>query len=290
MQQADVIETLQSELSAAIFDHNEQATLAALTNLSKQDVDVDILKRTGVGVTVGKLRKHSSEKIRVTAAKLVKTWKGAIAAAPPAVPAPEPSPASTLASPRDSTMVCAASRQHRVLNAPLGLVSAEEFRTGDSVRDKIRSMLLAAFTNLDDENDRMFVVLQIEDGLYRHFGNTQKEYKNQFRNIMFNLKDKSNPDFRDNVCNGAIHPGELAQMDPKEMASKDLKALREEHHQEAKNANRSDLNRNAGATDMFKCGRCKQSKTTFYQMQTRSADEPMTTFITCTVCNNRWRM
>lgn len=46
-------------------------------------------------------------------------------------------------------MVCAASRQHRVLNAPLGLVSAEEFRTGDSVRDKIRSMLLAAFTNLD---------------------------------------------------------------------------------------------------------------------------------------------
>ncbi|SPQ99521.1 Transcription elongation factor S-II [Plasmodiophora brassicae] len=272
MQQADVIETLQSELSAAIFDHNEQATLAALTNLSKQDVDVDILKRTGVGVTVGKLRKHSSEKIRVTAAKLVKTWKGAIAAAPPAVPAPEPSPASTLASPRDR------------------LVSAEEFRTGDSVRDKIRSMLLAAFTNLDDENDRMFVVLQIEDGLYRHFGNTQKEYKNQFRNIMFNLKDKSNPDFRDNVCNGAIHPGELAQMDPKEMASKDLKALREEHHQEAKNANRSDLNRNAGATDMFKCGRCKQSKTTFYQMQTRSADEPMTTFITCTVCNNRWRM
>lgn len=49
MQQADVIETLQSELSAAIFDHNEQATLAALTNLSKQDVDVDILKVAHVG-------------------------------------------------------------------------------------------------------------------------------------------------------------------------------------------------------------------------------------------------
>lgn len=42
-------------------------------------------------------------------------------------------------------------------------------------------------------------------------------------------------------------------------------------------------------TDSFKCGRCKQRKCTYYQMQTRSADEPMTTFVTCTVCNNRWK-
>lgn len=29
-------------------------------------------------------------------------------------------------------------------------------------------------------------------------------------------------------------------------------------------------------TDAFKCGRCQQRKCTYYQMQTRSADEPMT--------------
>ena len=28
-------------------------------------------------------------------------------------------------------------------------------------------------------------------------------------------------------------------------------------------------------TDMFLCGRCKQRKCTYFQMQTRSADEPM---------------
>ncbi len=39
----------------------------------------------------------------------------------------------------------------------------------------------------------------------------------------------------------------------------------------------------------FKCGKCKSTKTTYYQMQTRSADEPMTTFVTCTTCNNRWK-
>lgn len=29
-------------------------------------------------------------------------------------------------------------------------------------------------------------------------------------------------------------------------------------------------------TDAFKCGKCGQRKTRYYQMQTRSADEPMT--------------
>lgn len=42
-------------------------------------------------------------------------------------------------------------------------------------------------------------------------------------------------------------------------------------------------------TDIHKCGRCKQRKTTYYQMQTRSADEPMTTFVRCVVCDKRWK-
>jgi DNA-directed RNA polymerase subunit M/transcription elongation factor TFIIS len=42
-------------------------------------------------------------------------------------------------------------------------------------------------------------------------------------------------------------------------------------------------------TDMFKCGRCKQKKCTYYELQTRSADEAMTIFITCVNCGNRWR-
>lgn len=43
-------------------------------------------------------------------------------------------------------------------------------------------------------------------------------------------------------------------------------------------------------TDMFICGKCKKRKCTYFQMQTRSADEPMTTFVTCISCNNRWKV
>lgn len=40
---------------------------------------------------------------------------------------------------------------------------------------------------------------------------------------------------------------------------------------------------------MFICRKCKSDKTTYYQLQTRSADEPMTTFVTCTNCDLRWK-
>jgi len=40
---------------------------------------------------------------------------------------------------------------------------------------------------------------------------------------------------------------------------------------------------------MFTCGKCKSKKTTFYLLQTRSADEPMTAFITCLGCGSKWK-
>ena len=40
---------------------------------------------------------------------------------------------------------------------------------------------------------------------------------------------------------------------------------------------------------LFKCRRCKSMKTTYTQAQTRSADEPMTTFATCLDCEHRWK-
>lgn len=43
------------------------------------------------------------------------------------------------------------------------------------------------------------------------------------------------------------------------------------------------------ATDDFTCPKCHQKKCTFYQLQTRSADEPMTTFVTCIHCGKRWK-
>jgi DNA-directed RNA polymerase subunit M/transcription elongation factor TFIIS len=45
----------------------------------------------------------------------------------------------------------------------------------------------------------------------------------------------------------------------------------------------------AMATDRFLCTRCWKRECTYYEMQTRSADEPMTIFITCVNCGKHWR-
>jgi DNA-directed RNA polymerase subunit M/transcription elongation factor TFIIS len=43
------------------------------------------------------------------------------------------------------------------------------------------------------------------------------------------------------------------------------------------------------ATDQFRCNRCNKRQCTYYEMQTRSADEPMTIFVSCLNCGKRWK-
>ncbi len=45
----------------------------------------------------------------------------------------------------------------------------------------------------------------------------------------------------------------------------------------------------ATATDQFECHRCHKRRCSHYQLQTRSADEAMTTFVNCLECGNHWK-
>jgi DNA-directed RNA polymerase subunit M/transcription elongation factor TFIIS len=42
-------------------------------------------------------------------------------------------------------------------------------------------------------------------------------------------------------------------------------------------------------TDQVTCGKCKKNRISYYEQQTRSADEPMSTFYSCLTCGNRWK-
>ncbi|EXB74401.1 Transcription elongation factor A protein 2 [Morus notabilis] len=115
-----------------------------------------------------------------------------------------------------------------------------------------------------------------------------KDEKKKIRSIMFDLSDPKNPDLRRNVLLGEVKPERLMTMSNTEMASEELqlriKALEKAH------AGRSAAEEKA-TTDQFKCDglRGRRSVTVYHQMQTRSADEPMTTYVTCMNCNHHWK-
>uniref|UniRef100_A0AC11CMJ7 Transcription elongation factor A1 n=1 Tax=Ovis aries TaxID=9940 RepID=A0AC11CMJ7_SHEEP len=73
-----------------------------------------------------------------------------------------------------------------------------------------------------------------------------------------------------------------------EMASDELKEMRKNLTKEA--IREHQMAKTGGTqTDLFTCGKCKKKNCTYTQVQTRSADEPMTTFVVCNECGNRWK-
>lgn len=167
------------------------------------------------------------------------------------------------------------------------------FLTGDAVRDKCFEMLVAAIT-VDEgrgEPDELIFSLcrAIEECLFHECGqSTSAAYKSQFRSKYLNLKDAANQPLRHSLLTSALSPARFIAMTPAEMASEERRRqdaqLVERNLREARAAQD-----NEAETDQFRCGRCRQRRTKYYQLQTRSADEPMTTFVTCINCGNRWK-
>ena len=90
----------------------------------------------------------------------------------------------------------------------------------------------------------------------------------------------------DKLNNNKIKAYEIAFMNAREMFPEKWKKLVEEKIKRDNNMYKENL---ASATDEFKCYKWQKRQCTYYQMQTRSADEAMTTFVTCLNCGNNWK-
>ncbi|CAB1414138.1 unnamed protein product [Pleuronectes platessa] len=80
----------------------------------------------------------------------------------------------------------------------------------------------------------------------------------------------------------------MAKMTAEDMASDELKEMRKNLTKEAVRDHQM-ATTGGCQTDLFTCGKCKGKCCTYTQVQTRSADEPMTTFVFCNDCGNRWK-
>ena len=107
-------------------------------------------------------------------------------------------------------------------------------------------------------------------------------YVDHLRSVYMNLNNK---ELMSMLEKGEIKPHEIAFMTHQEMRPDIWKELIEAKSKRDMAAQ----SQMEASTDTFTCRKCKQNKCTYYLAQTKSADEPMTCYVQCVNCGNRWK-
>lgn len=164
----------------------------------------------------------------------------------------------------------------------------------NNIRKNLYIYLEQNLTDKEDEDERKKLMeksVQIEEKLYETLKG-DSPYTNRALEILHNLKDQNNQEFRNNIISGKLTPEDLCTMDPIDMLDKNKQKEIESQINKKVDEARSDwLERHSEVTEgVYKCRNCGQKRTVQHEQQTRSADEPMTIFITCVNCKNTWKI
>uniref|UniRef100_A0A915AER3 Transcription elongation factor n=1 Tax=Parascaris univalens TaxID=6257 RepID=A0A915AER3_PARUN len=273
------------------------SALELLDALSSLPINVNVLTKTRIGMTVNDLRKKSTdEHVSKRAKNLIKEWKTLLenknhkgnGTSNDVMPRTD-SASSNLS--EDSTSRSAA--QHSISTANHSAPPPAPTRQflNDEMRNKCIQMLLNALQSKelpDGTHDPEELAVKIEKKLFEVHRGTGDKYRSAVRSRVFNLRDKKNAALRENVLTGVVTPAKFAVMTSEEMASDEMRSQREKFTKQAIEEHQMSVQEGT-PSDMFKCGKCGKKNCTYTQVQTRSADEPMTTFVFCRECGNRWK-
>ena len=162
--------------------------------------------------------------------------------------------------------------------------------------EQFRKNIVKKFNHLLDDVNKC---INIEKGIYNScikegkarkiinkWENKQFEtlYVSKLWSVLTNLKNK---ELVNQIRNNDILPQQIAFMTHQEMHPEHWKDMidRKISRDESKYSNNTEA-----STDMFTCRKCKSKKCTYYELQTRSADEPATIFVSCLNCGKNWKM
>ena len=169
-----------------------------------------------------------------------------------------------------------------------------------SLRERVHTIIDKHFDQLLDPDQR----IDLERGIYnaslqeavkkgvrKHWENPDfaELYKVVARRTVANLDPHAyigNARLIQRLQEGEFLPHRVPFMAPRELYPEHWQPLADEQMKRENTMLEGDKD---GGSDMFKCKRCGKAKTRYWEMQTRSADEPMTIFIRCLNCGKEWR-
>jgi DNA-directed RNA polymerase subunit M/transcription elongation factor TFIIS len=145
--------------------------------------------------------------------------------------------------------------------------------------------------NLEDSILHVISDQALKEGIDVDWGNRVfwSMYRSRAISVYENLRNgyvKNSENWLSKLKDGEVTPRVFAEMTAVDMCPYRWKASIEHFIDTEKKR----FTKNQNASIFLYCSRCKkQARCDYYQLQTRSADEPMTTFVTCLECDRRWK-
>ncbi|OAA81692.1 transcription elongation factor s-ii [Akanthomyces lecanii RCEF 1005] len=277
--------------------------LRLLDSLKKDAAPTEeMLRTTRAGVFVGKLRSNPNKEIARSASELVNKWKKLVeqeknsklqksklgspasgaASSPPITPSAAAAPAAASHSVKKFT----GNPETRKYDAD----GVDTKRTDSAVRNSCIGLIYngLAYRSTASESDVLAKSVAVEAAAFSHFKGEGADYKKKIRSLFTNLKNKSNRALGVSVMASEIPPERFVAMTDDDLKSDDQR--KKEIELEKENMKKAQVPMaEKSISDSLECGKCKKKKVSYTQAQTRSADEPMTTFCECMNCGNRWK-
>ncbi|KFY63826.1 hypothetical protein V496_03667 [Pseudogymnoascus sp. VKM F-4515 (FW-2607)] len=301
MQRKDIEEQLDLLKTAINEKQPSDNVISILTKLKAEVVPTeDILRSTKAGMIVAKQRANPDKAVARLASEIVSKWKTMVEAekrrkaggagaktgtASPSknVDASSPAPAPPATESDEWKGGDPAKRKWQEDGVDIK-------RTGVPTRDNCVGLLYNGLAFMSKASSTKVILkgMEVEKAAYTKYKGDTPEYRAKMRSLFQNLKNKQNKDLGPRVLNGEISADRFVVMTHDELKSAERK--KEDDELQKDNMKRAQVPMaERSISDALKCGRCGQKKVSYSQAQTRSADEPMTTFCECTVCGNRWK-
>lgn len=180
-------------------------------------------------------------------------------------------------------------------------------KTRKNVYNKIYNILLE--NSKEEELELQKIALNIERGIFNNTleesidktwdSNFKSSYLLKSCNVYINLNPKSslqNKNYIKNILKRNWNEFELCKLTPMERFMDKYPYCKKCEHVHHINLPCDNIIRSINPEDLpdgqFRCRQytCKSWKTTHYEIQIRSSDEPMSIFVTCQICKNRYRI